>query len=118
MSFDEEYAQVSGVQTFFIYLVLLSLVALTVVMLVRIVGIILVIALLTIPATIAKQYTADLKKMMVIAVLVGVVFTLCGIGVSYVFDIASGASIILLLALGFLGSVAIQKLRARSGTTT
>lgn len=113
VAFDEEYAQVSGVKTFFIYLILLSLVALTVVMLVRVVGIILVIALLTIPAAIAKQYTGDLKKMMLIAVVIGVVFTLCGIWVSYLFDVASGATIILLLAAAFMVSIVVQKFLGR-----
>ncbi len=113
VAFDEEYAQVSGVKTFFVYLILLSLVALTVVMLVRIVGIILVIALLTIPAAIAKQYTGNLKKMMLIAVAIGVIFTLCGIWVSYLVDIASGATIILLLVAAFMGSIVIQKFLGR-----
>lgn len=113
VSFDEEYAQVSGVKTLFIYLMLLSLVALTVVMLVRIAGIILVIALLTIPAAMAKQYTGDLKKMMAVAVAIGIVFTLLGIWVSYMLDVASGATIILLLTVAFIGSMALQRVLKR-----
>jgi len=109
ISFDEEYAQVSGVKTFLIYLILLGLVALTVVMLVRMVGIILVIALLTIPSAIAKQYTGNLKIMMALSTVIGIVFTMSGIWVSYLLDIASGASIILLLAAAFIGSMMIQK---------
>ncbi|HAA02985.1 MAG TPA: hypothetical protein DCE18_06405, partial [Syntrophobacteraceae bacterium] len=42
-----------------------------VVMLIRVVGLILVIALLTIPASIAGQFTYSLRKMMVVGCLLG-----------------------------------------------
>ncbi len=101
LSFDEEFAKTSGIKVMTLYLVLLSLVAITVAMLVRIVGIILVIALLTIPAAIAKQYTDSLRKMMFLSILLGVMFTLCGLWFSYFFDMASGATIILFSGCAF-----------------
>ncbi|MBA7482024.1 hypothetical protein ES707_17504 [subsurface metagenome] len=81
LSFDEEFSTISGVPTEGLYLLLLCLVALTVVVLIRVVGIILVIALLTIPAALARQFTHSLKKMMLLAILAGVCFSLsadCG----------------------------------------
>lgn len=104
LCFDEESAKVYGVKTNILYYFLLCLIAFTVVVLVRIVGIVLVIALLSIPAAIAKQYTTNLKKMMVISVILGMVFTLSGLYLSYVLDLASGASIILIAGLGFVCS--------------
>jgi len=101
LAFDEEYAEVSGVKTMFIYLLLLCLIAVTIVMLVRVVGIILVIALLTIPAAIAKQYTRSLGKMMFLAVFTSAVLTVGGLWFSYEFNIASGATIILLSGAAF-----------------
>jgi zinc transport system permease protein len=112
ISFDEEYAEISGIKTTLVYLLLLSLVALTVVMLVRIVGIILVIALITIPPAIARQYTDNLLKMMGLASALGAFLTISGLFISYVLDIASGASIILLLVFAFMissGTSRIQK---------
>jgi zinc transport system permease protein len=95
LSFDEEFAEISGVRVELLYLLLLSLVAFTVVMLIRIVGIILVIALLTIPAAIAKQCTYHLKKMMFLSILFGILLTVSGLWLSYLFNLASGATIIL-----------------------
>ncbi|MFC1839527.1 metal ABC transporter permease [Thermodesulfobacteriota bacterium] len=111
ISFDEEYARASGLHTLFIYLFLLTLVAVTVVMLIRIVGIILVIALLTIPPSIARQYTINLVPMMVLSVVIGTILTLGGLWGSYIIDIASGATVILLLAFTFIISTIITKIR-------
>ncbi|MFO8011347.1 MAG: metal ABC transporter permease [Dehalococcoidia bacterium] len=96
VSFDEEYSKIIGMRVQFLYILLLCLIALTVVLLIRVVGIILVIALLTIPATMAKQFTQDLRKMMLLAIIFGAVFTFGGLWLSYEFDVASGATIILL----------------------
>ena len=52
------------------------MVALTVVILIQIVGLILVIALITLPAAIAGQYVWSLGKMMLVAVVLGVLFTI------------------------------------------
>jgi len=114
LSFDEEFSTVSGVPTEGLYLLLLCLVALTVVVLIRVVGIILVIALLTIPAALARQFTHSLKKMMLLAILAGVVFTFSGLWVSYVLNLASGATIILVSGLVLFISFGINRLRHRT----
>jgi len=105
ISFDETYASTANVRVDAIHVLLLCLVALTVVMLMRVVGLILVIALLTMPAAIGGQFTVDLKRMMVISVLLGVVFTTVGLWLSYVLDLTSGATIILTSTAGFLAAV-------------
>ena len=102
ISFDEEYGLVAGVPTEILYLVMLSLIALTVVVLIRVVGIILVIALLTIPAALARQFTHSLSKMMLLAAGIGALFTFGGLWLSFVLDLASGATIILVSAAAFL----------------
>ena len=111
ISFDEEYALASGINTMFFYLLLLTLVALTVVMLIRIVGIIMVIALLTIPPSIAKQHTANLKPMMLLSVVLGIILTTTGLWASYVLDLASGATVIILLVIAFIVSTVIKKIK-------
>jgi zinc transport system permease protein len=116
ISFDEAYASTASVQVDAIHLLLLCLVALTVVMLMRVVGLILVIALLTVPAAIAGQLTGDLKRMMVISVVLGVVFTTTGLWISYVLDLTSGATIILTSAAGFAIAMlcrAVERCRLR-----
>jgi zinc transport system permease protein len=114
LSFDEEFSTVSGMPTERLYLLLLCLVALTVVVLIRVVGIILVIALLTIPAALARQLTHSLKKMMLLAILAGVVFTIGGLWLSYLLDLASGATIILFSGTSLFVSFGIARLRSRA----
>jgi zinc transport system permease protein len=101
-SFDQEFATVVGVPVGRLYLLLLCLIALTVVVLIRIVGIILVIALLTIPAAISARFTHNLKRMMQLSVLLGIVFTLAGLWLSAALNLASGATIILVSGCSFL----------------
>ena len=102
LCFDEEFTEVLGVPAERLYLVLLCLIALTVVVLIRVVGIILVIALLTIPAALSRQFTSDLKKMMMLAILFGAVFSIGGICLSYIYDVPSGATIVLVMSLVYL----------------
>ncbi len=114
LSFDEEFSTVSGVPTEGLYLLLLGMIALTVVVLIRVVGIILVIALLTIPAALARQFTHSLKKMMLLAILAGVVFTFSGLWISYALNLASGATIILVSGTVLFISFGLNRLRRRA----
>jgi zinc transport system permease protein len=102
ISFDEAFATVANVRVDAIYLLLFSMVALTVVMLMRVVGLILVIALLTMPAATSGQFTSNLKRMMIMSVILGIVFTTTGLWLSYVLNLTSGATIILTSACAFL----------------
>jgi zinc transport system permease protein len=115
LSFDEEFASIVGIPTERLHILLLCLIALTVVLLIRIVGIILVIALLSIPAAIASQYTSNLKRIMLISVLLGVVFTAGGLSISYWLDLASGATIILVAAVGFVIASVAKGYRRAAG---
>lgn len=108
ISFDEEFSWTLGVPVKFTYIILLCLVSLNVIILIRVVGIIMVIALLTIPATIAKQFTYNIKKMMALSAVTGIIVTLLGLFTSYALDLASGATIIILLAFTFLISYGIK----------
>jgi zinc transport system permease protein len=114
LSFDEEFAEIVGLPVDRLYFALLSVIGLTVVLLIRIVGIILVIALLTIPAAIAQQMTTNLKVMMVYSVALSSLFSTCGLWVSFVFDIPSGATIILLAGFTFIIVSVVNNLRSTS----
>ncbi|KEI04165.1 membrane protein [Clostridium botulinum] len=93
--FDDEFTQVLGINTSFLEYLTYIIIACTIVVLIRVVGIILVIALLTVPPAIAKQFTFNLKSIMFISCLLGVIFGFIGLVLSYYFSIASGASIII-----------------------
>ncbi len=109
ISFDEEFSTVIGIPNRILYLVLLCMVALSVVILIRIVGIILIIALLTIPSSICRQFTYNMKKLIISSIVVGIILTVAGLWISYLLDLASGATIIILLAIVFFFSFFIKK---------
>ncbi|NOX71973.1 MAG: metal ABC transporter permease [Candidatus Micrarchaeota archaeon] len=102
VAFDEEFAKTVGIPVFALNMFLLSLVALTVVIMIKAVGIILLIALLTLPAATANKMTKDMKRMMVLATFLGIIYSSAGIFISYFFDLPSGAMIILISAIGYL----------------
>ena len=102
ISFDEEFARLRGLPVTTLYLLLLCLIAVSVVLMIQVVGLILVIALLTLPAAVAQQYVHSMKRMMVFAVLLGMMFCLFGLALSYSADLPSGATIILLTAVAYL----------------
>ncbi|OPX68259.1 MAG: high-affinity zinc transporter membrane component [Methanoregulaceae archaeon PtaB.Bin108] len=109
VTFDEEYARVMNLPVTWLSILLLVLIAVTVVMLIRVVGIILVIALLTLPAATARKFTTKLQSMMVVSVLLGLVFSTGGLFLSYLLDVPSGATIILLATAGFAGSLLVSR---------
>lgn len=113
LSFDEEFSTVTGVPTEPLYLILLCLIALTVVVLIRVVGIILVIALLTIPAAMARQFTYNLKRMILLSILLSAVFVVAGLWLSFELDLASGPTIILVSGAAFLASLGVSKLGSK-----
>ena len=106
--FDEEYSELQGIGVVTTYLLLLCLIALTVVILIQVVGLILVIALLTLPAATARYYAHSLVQMMILASLLGVVFTSSGLIVSYQPDLPAGATIVLIAGLAYLLATALN----------
>lgn len=113
LSFDEEFAKVSGVPTGWLYFILLIMIALSVVVLIQTVGIILLIALLTIPTAMARRFTHSLLKMMLLSIFFSAVFVISGLFLSYVLDLASGATIILVSGALFLLSLGLSRLPRR-----
>ncbi|PID57776.1 hypothetical protein CSB45_05995 [candidate division KSB3 bacterium] len=110
LSFDWEYAEVLSLPVERLHLLQLGLTALTVVLTMRIVGLIMVIALLTIPPAICLQFTRKLHHTMILSSIVGIVFTLIGLWLSYVFNLSSGATIILVAGVCFLLSMLYRQL--------
>ncbi len=117
VSFDEEFARLRGVPVTAFYLLLLCMVAVTVVLLIQVVGLILVIALLTLPAAIAAQYIKSLGRMMLLASILGMMFTTTGLVISYIADLPSGASIILVAGLVYLVSTMFNQILQRQRQT-
>jgi zinc transport system permease protein len=110
ISYDEEFARIRGVPIRALYFALIGLLAVTIVMVIQIVGLILVIALLTIPPFIVEKYAKSLFQMMVGSSLLGAVFTISGLWLSYTFNLTSGACIILVSGIAFFLNFVVDRL--------
>jgi len=100
VSYDIEYASIRGINVKFFYTLILVLSALSVVVAIKVVGLILVIAMLTIPVYIAERVSNSLIGMMIYSSIISTIFTMLGLYLSYSYNLTSGASIILISALG------------------
>jgi zinc transport system permease protein len=114
LSYDEEFARIRGVPVRRLYFGLIGTLAVTIVLVIQVVGLILVIALLTIPPYIVEQHAKSLGQMMVGASLLGGLFTVTGLWISYRYDLTSGAAIIMVSGVVFLISLLIDRLGWRT----
>ncbi|MHB8769539.1 MAG: metal ABC transporter permease [Syntrophales bacterium] len=96
VALDEEYAKARRLPVASLKMGLMVLTALSIVTLLQVVGILLVIALLTLPVAIASELARDFRRIMLLSILCGIVACLAGLLVSYVVELPSGASIILI----------------------
>ena len=110
VSYDSEFASLRGINVKFFYTLILILAVLCVVVVIKAVGLILVIALLTIPTYLAESFASKLSSMMIISSVLATIFSVLGLVVSYMYDISSGASIIMVAVL-VLGVVKLFRFR-------
>ncbi len=110
IAFDEEFSTVAGVPTRILHLYFLVLVALTIVFLIKFMGIILVLAMLTIPSSIAGKFTHDMRRIMIFSTLLSAVFVMSGLWLSYIWDLETGATIVLEAAAVYLTVTLLKKL--------
>jgi len=102
MSFDEEFARTSGINTSRINSLVAVLTAITVVLAMKLVGIMLTSALLIIPAVSAFQVARSFRGTICFAALVAVFSVWIGIFISFMLNLPTGATIVLLNFAFFL----------------
>lgn len=107
-AFDEEFAQVRGVKTQALFIILLIITASAIVLLQTFVGIVMVIAMLTLPAGTAGFMVKNLAGMMIFGCLFSAIFTVGGLSLSWMFDTPTGAMVVVLAGSVFLISAAVQ----------
>jgi len=114
IAFDEEFARIRSVHVEGFYILLLCMVALTVVLLIQIVGLVLVMALLTLPAASAVQFSNSIPRMMLVSVALSLLITSTGLFLSYQSDLPSGASIIVVAGAVYLIAILGKRFRSLS----
>ena len=95
IAFDEEAAQVFGINRRRIRLIFATLLALCVIASMNIVGVTMIAATLIIPAASLRMLTNSFHRMIIFAPVLGAVIGVLGLFLSYHLDTASGATIVL-----------------------
>ena len=110
ITFDEDSAKSSGINTQSINTLFVLLTAVTVVLSMKVVGIMLISALLIFPAVTALQIARSFKAVMLTASLSALVSVISGIVASFFLDVPTGATIVLINFIFFLASLTYKRI--------
>lgn len=111
LSFDPGQTRVAGFRAGLYEWLMLGLVALTVVVSFQTVGTLLVFGMLVAPPATAALVAHRIGAMMAIAAAVGVASVVVGLLLSYHYDLAAGASIVLVEVLAFFTTLTVRGAR-------
>jgi ABC-type Mn2+/Zn2+ transport system permease subunit len=115
LTVDDGLARTSGFSARLFHNVMLAMVALTVIASFQTVGTLLVLGMLIAPAATGSLFARRIESMMLIAALVGSLSTYIGLLVSYHYDLAAGASIVLTAVVIFAVSATANEIRKSRG---
>jgi zinc/manganese transport system permease protein len=93
--FDSHLLKTYGIKASFYHFIFLFLVVLNLVIDFQILGTLLVVGLMMLPASVAKLLARSLNHMIIIAITSGLLSSICGILLSYYYDVATGPMIVL-----------------------
>jgi ABC-type Mn2+/Zn2+ transport system permease subunit len=113
-TFDAEVAQIYGVKTEWVEVLLALALAAALIASMQILGVTLIAAALVIPAITARLLTDSFNRMIALSTLLGALTGLFGMYLSYYVDVASGATIVLLQAALFVLVLVITSLQRRA----
>ena len=115
LSVDDGLARTSGFSARLFHNVMLTMVAITVIASFQTVGTLLVLGMLIAPAATGSLFARRIESMMLIAALVGSLSTYIGLLLSYHYDLAAGASIVLTAVVIFALSATANEIRKSRG---
>jgi len=110
MTYDEEFATVIGINTKLMNYMIAALTSITIALGIRVVGTMLISSLIVFPTVTALQVAKGFKGTMLISSLVSVSCVIVGVFASFVFNLPTGAAIVMLNALCFVVFFGIRKL--------
>ncbi len=101
-SFDPTMAMTIGISTTLVHYMLMTLLSMSIVAGLQSVGVILIIAMLITPPATAYLLSNSLKKILILSSVFGMFSAVAGLYLSYHFNFASGASIVLVAVALFM----------------
>ncbi|WMM90517.1 metal ABC transporter permease [Heyndrickxia coagulans] len=115
LSFDEEYAKVSGIPAKTIHLLFMVLIALVISAAMRIVGIMLVSALITLPVAASIRISRGFKQTILFSVLFGEISVLGGLVTAFYLNLPPGGTIVVISIVILLLAVYMKRFRPGAG---
>lgn len=109
MTYNMTVAEVFGIRVKTVYYSFLFLLAINIVIAVKIAGIILVTAQLVLPASIAFQFVKKLRPAIIISVSVAILSSMGGFYISWLYNLPTGAVIVLVEFILYLLALIINK---------
>jgi len=113
--FNRKMAEATGVHTRAIYYSVLFLTGLAVAFSLELVGGLLVFALIINPASTAYQFSNDMKQIIWMSPVIGIITSMAGFAVSWVTDLPTGSTIIIVSATTLAVAIAVSPKRRRAG---
>lgn len=110
ITFDEDSARASGINTTFINTIFVLLTAVAVVLSMKVVGIMLISALLIFPAVTALQIARSFKTVMIAASFSAITSVVSGIILSFFLDLPTGATIVMINCIFFIFGLVYKKI--------
>ncbi len=109
VSLNQSLARSRGINTLAVEIVLTSVIAVVVTISIQWVGLLIINSLLVLPAAAARNVSTNTKQYNVIALVVSVVSGIVGLILSYYFDMATGATIVIVSAVIYFITLAMRK---------
>jgi len=109
ITFDEDSAKASGINTKYINTLFVLLTAVTVVLSMKVVGIMLISALIIFPAVTALQIARSFKAVMFAASLTAIISVVSGIILSFFLDLPTGATIVIINFIFFISCLGYKR---------
>jgi zinc transport system permease protein len=112
VTFNEDHARVTGINVGAINTILVGLTAISVVLSIRVVGIMLISAFLILPPITALQISHGFRGVLIISAIISLIAVISGIFISFVFNIPTGATIVLANFILLLFSLLYRKIKS------
>ncbi len=111
ITFDENFAKISGIKVRRINYLLSVLISVTIVLGIRIVGTMLISSLIVFPSVSALQISKGFKRTLMFSVLFSMIAVVLGIIFSYILNVPTGALIVVVNAIIFLITIIIRVIK-------
>ena len=109
VSLNQSLARSRGINTLAVEMILTSLIAVVVTICIQWVGLLIINSLLVLPAAAARNVSTNAKQYNIIALIVSIVSGVVGLILSYYFDMATGATIVIVSAVIYFITLALRK---------